>query len=291
MVKINQVLLSAGIHGNEKTGIYLLKKLQNHQELIKRNGFNTEILLVNRKAIELNQRYYEIDLNRCFDLQKINSKGQLYEQQLAQKIYQQVRTKAVDFVLDFHTTTSNMGLTLMLSSDRPFNLQLAAYLAATNPLVKIVRSHPELNQNRFRNLFPFGFTVEMGAIAPNVIDPVWFNRAEILVKQILDYIEQNNQGNQPASVSNITVYSMSQPVYFPTNDQGDITAIISPQLHGNDYSELAPNSTIFNKFNGENIIYQGNTSVYPIFINETAYWEHKIAMYLTTRDKLTIPAN
>ena len=128
----------------------------------------------------------------------------------------------------------------------------------------------------------------MGAIAPNVIDPVWFNRAEKLVKQILDYIEQNNQGNQPSSASNITVYSMSQPVYFPTDDQGDITAIVSPQLHGHDYSELSPKATMFNRFDGENIIYQGDVSVYPIFINETAYWEHKIAMYLTTKDKLTI---
>ncbi|MEL6441957.1 MAG: aspartoacylase [Cyanobacteria bacterium J06621_8] len=290
MVKINQVLLSAGIHGNEKTGIYLIKKLQNASALISRNSFTPQTLLANHKAIELNQRYYEIDLNRCFAATKIDNKPQLYEEQLAQKIYRHVKESQVDFVLDFHTTTANMGLTLMLTSDRPLNLQLAAYLAATNPLIKIVRSDQGLYQNRFRHLFPLGFTVEMGAVAPNVIDPVWFSRAEQLVMQILDYIEKTNQGNQPPSPKNILVYSMSEPIYFPTDYQGEIAGMVTPELHGNDYSPIQPGEIIFKRFDGENIAYQGKNITHPIFINETAYWEKKIAMYSTTRENKDVPA-
>ena len=85
--------------------------------------------------------------------------------------------------------------------------------------------------------------------------------------QILDYIEQNNQGHQPVSTDTITVYSMSKPVYFPTDDQEDIAGIVSPQLHGHDYSELPPKATIFNRFDGKDVIYQGREVVYPIFIN------------------------
>ena len=289
MTQIDKILLSAGIHGNEKTGIFLIKKFKANPDLVCRKNFTTETLLINTKAIGLNRRYCEIDLNRCFDL---NSDRQYpkYEQHLAQKIYQQVKEYEIDFVLDFHTSTSNMGLTLLLSNDRPFNMQLAAYLAAKNPLVKIVRNANNNDKNRFRHIFPLGFTVEMGAIAPNVIDPIWFKRAEELVEQILDYIEQTNQQQQPLSPEKTAVYSLKETVYFPENSQGEITAMVHEGVHGNDYYPLNPNEPMLITFDGDAIAYRGSSVVYPIFINEAAYWENKIAMYLTTKEELVVPS-
>ena len=287
MTQIDKILLSAGIHGNEKTGIYLIKKFQNNPDLIYRKNFTTETLLINTKAIELNRRYYEIDLNRCFDLESDRFKPS-YEQHLAQKIYQQVKEQKIDFVLDFHTSTSNMSLTLLLSSDRPFNLQLAAYLAAKNPLIKIVRNADNNNKNRFRHIFPLGFTVEMGAIAPNVVDPIWFKRAEELVEQILDYIEKTNQQQQPLSPKTVTVYTISETVCFP-EDEGGIAGMVHEKVHGQDYHALNPNEPMLITFNGDAIAYKGSSVVYPIFINEAAYWENKIAMYLTTKEEIVVP--
>ncbi|MGB5637230.1 MAG: aspartoacylase [Waterburya sp.] len=291
MTQINTVLLSAGIHGNEKTGIYLVKKFQENKELASRKSFITKTLLINTKAIKLNRRYCEIDLNRCFDLKNINNPDiNYYEKLLAQKTYQQVQELKIDFVLDFHTSTSNMGLTLLLSSNKPFNLQLAAYLALRNPLVKIVCTPNNKDKNRFRNIFPLGFTVEMGAIAPNVVDPIWFKRAEELVIQILDYIEGTNQQQQSQFASTITVYSLFKTIYFPTDNQGEITGMVHPQLHGNDYCALNPDEPMFLTFDGNSIFYQGKDTVYPLFINETAYWEQKIAMYLATKEEIEISA-
>ena len=287
MTQIDKILLSAGIHGNEKTGIFLVEKFQKNPELIHRKNFTTETLLINTKAIELNRRYYEIDLNRCFDLDSDRALSS-YEQHLAQKVYQQVKEQEIDFVLDFHTSTSNMGLTLLLSNDRPFNLQLAAYLAAKNPLVKIVRNANNNNKNRFRHIFPLGFTVEMGAIAPNVVDPIWFKRGEELVEQILDYIEKTNQQQQPLSPKTVTVYTLSETVYFPEDDAG-ISGMVHEQVHGHDYRALNPNEPMLITFDGDAIAYQGSNVVYPIFINEAAYWENKIAMYLTVKEEIVVP--
>ena len=289
MTQIDKVLLSAGIHGNEKTGIFLIKKFKNKPSLIYRKNFTTETLLINTKAIDLNRRYYEIDLNRCFDLDSDRSKPK-YEQHLAQTIYQQVKEHKIDFVLDFHTSTSNMGLTLLLSNDRPFNLQLAAYLAAKNPLVKIVRNANNNDKNRFRHIFPLGFTVEMGAIAPNVVDPIWFKRGEELVEQILDYIEQTNQQQQPLSPKTVTVYTLSETVHFPEDDRGKISGMVHEEVHGNDYCALNPDEPMLTTFDGDAIDYRGNNTVYPIFINEAAYWENKIAMYLTTKEEIVVPS-
>ena len=288
MTQIDKILLSAGIHGNEKTGIFLIEKFKKNPDLMHKKNFTTETLLINTKAIELNRRYYEIDLNRCFDLDSDRSESS-YEQDLAKKIYQQVKEQEIDFVLDFHTSTSNMGLTLLLSNDRPFNLQLAAYLAAKNPLVKIVRNINNKDKNRFRHIFPLGFTVEMGAIAPNVVDPIWFKRGEELVEQILDYIEQTNQQQQPLSPETITVYTLSKTIYFPEDDEGKISGMVHEQVHGRDYCALNPNEPMLITFDGDAIAYRGSNVVYPIFINEAAYWENKIAMYLTVKEEVVVP--
>ena len=288
MTQIDKVLLSAGIHGNEKTGIFLIKKFQRNPDLIYRKNFTTETLLINTKAIELNRRYYEIDLNRCFDLDSDRCEPK-YEQHLARKIDRQVKEYEIDFVLDFHTSTSNMGLTLLLSNDRPFNLQLAAYLAAKNPLIKLVRNANNNARNRFRHIFPLGFTIEMGAIAPNVVDPIWFKRGEELVEQILDYIEKSNQQQQPLSPETVTVYTLSETVYFPEDSQGKIAGMVHEEVHGHDYCALNPNEPMLITFDGDAIAYQGSNVVYPIFINEAAYWENKIAMYLTTKEEIVVP--
>ena len=288
MARINKVLLSAGIHGNEKTGIYLIKKLQQERNLILRDSFTTETLLINTKAIALNQRYYQVDLNRCFAIEENDSSHQYYEQSLAREIYDRVNKASFDFILDFHTSTSNMGLTLLLSNNNPFNLQLAAYLTSLDPTIKIVRTDKSEDKNRFRHLFPFGFTVEMGAIAPNVIDPIWFERGETLVKQILDYLEQSNQQQPPLAPQNLVVYSLSETVYFPT-ENGEIAGMVHPNLHDNDYCDLNPGEPMLLDFKGKSIAYRGTDTVYPIFVNEAAYWENQIAMYLTTKEELTVP--
>ena len=288
MTRINKVLLSAGIHGNEKTGIYLIKKLQQERNLISRDSFTTETLLINTKAIAINRRYYQVDLNRCFAIED-DSSHQYYEQALAREIYDRVKKASFDFILDFHTSTSNMGLTLLLSNNNPFNLQLAAYLTSLDPTIKIVRTDKSEDKNRFRHLFPLGFTVEMGAIAPNVIDPVWFERGETLVKQILDYLEQSNQQQPPLAPQNLVVYSLSETVYFPT-ENGEIAGMVHPNLHGNDYCALNPGEPMLLDFQGKSIVYGGADTVYPIFVNEAAYWENQIAMYLTTKKELTVPA-
>ena len=283
--------MSAGIHGNEKTGIYLIEKFQANKQLISRDNLTTETLFINTKAIALNRRYYEIDLNRCFALEEIVSSSQkYYEQSLAREIYYQVEEASFDFILDFHTSTSNMGLTLLLSNYNPFNLQLAAYLASSDPLIKIVRTDSTQEKNRFRHLFPFGFTVELGAIAPNVIDPLWFERGERLVGRILDYLEQTNRQQQPQSPENITIYSLFDTIHFPLDNSGETAGMVHPRLHGNDYCALKPGEPMLLKFDGESLVYQGENTVYPIFVNEAAYWENQIAMYLTTREKLTVPA-
>ena len=288
-MKITKVLLSAGVHGNEKTPVFLMKKFQKNSTPVIRSSFKTEIFIANPQAVKLHQRYIDVDLNRCFSSAILDNPNPVqYEEIQAQAINRRVQESQTDLILDFHTTTSsNMGITLLLSNDLSFNLKLAAYLAAQNDLVRIVLNAENKQNNRLRHLIPLGMTVEIGGIAPNVIDPVWVARLEDLVQQILDYLEQVNQDQPPVTPKTVTIYSLQKPVYFPTDDQGEIVAMVHPNLHGSDYSVLNPNEPMFIDLEGNNIYYSGETANI-LFVSESAYLEKQIAFYLATKKQIAL---
>ena len=67
MNQIHRVAIVGGTHGNELTGVYLIKKFQQYPHLIHRSSFETLSLLGNPKAIAARTRYIDTDLNRCFN--------------------------------------------------------------------------------------------------------------------------------------------------------------------------------------------------------------------------------
>ena len=291
MKKIKRIAIFGGVHGNELLGIYLVKKFQQFPQLITRNSLEVITLLANPQAIAKGRRYIDTDLNRCFSQQDLFDIDRLqYEPILARKIIRQIKDLEIDFLIDIHTSTANMGITLLLSNLLPFNLNLVAYLIAINPNIKVVYSQNNDN-NRLRHVCQFGFTIEVGAIAHGVLDPIWFQKTEQLVNQILDYLDIVHSDKVAVTNNNLTVYSSLVPVKYPLDRHQQISAMIHPTLQGQDYCELHPGSPLFLNFDDSEILYRGEATVYPIFINESAYWEHHIAMYLTTKQQITPNVN
>lgn len=286
MSKIKRVVIVGGTHGNELTGIYLVKKFERSPNLIQRLTFETLTLLANPQACAIGKRYVDTDLNRCFlhhDLENPNLSS--YEAQRAKIITQTFGLKGsqqADFVIDLHTSTANMGLTIILGNDNSLNIQLAAYLTSINPKVKILYSTTK-NQDRSHldSICEFGCTLEVGAVAQNVLDANLFQETEEIVHAILDYLEAYNQGNPLPGKDTFTVYHSIQTIDYPRNDLGEIQAMIHPQLQFRDYQALHPGEPVFLTFEGEEIVYKGDSIVYPVFINEAAYYEKGIAMCIT----------
>ena len=85
MNKVEKVIIFGGAHGNEATGVEVLKLLE------KRNYFGKNVELLthfsNRKAFELKKRYVDKDLNRSFTKEVIKNGGFLHEERLAKEIY------------------------------------------------------------------------------------------------------------------------------------------------------------------------------------------------------------
>lgn len=296
MIKMRQVqrlAIVGGNHGNELTGVYLVQKFQQYPDLITRPSFQTLTLLANLQAIAQVKRYIDEDLNRCFDLEELeDAKIGTYENFRAKEIQQVLQPSngtPVDMIIDLHSTTANMGLCIILGNMHPFLLQLAADISFCNPLVKVYIHHRNQQSGFLRSLIELGLAIEVGAVAQGILDAELFQQTEQLIYTILDYIEKSNQGKNHLPMQEyLTFYQFLQVIDYPRNKNGEIVAMIHPQLHFQDYQPLNPGDPLFLTFTGVDILYQGESTVYPIFINEAAYYEKKIAMYFTQKCSIKI---
>lgn len=293
MNRIRRVAIVGGTHGNELTGAYLIKKFERFPEVIERSSFETITLLGNPKAFEAGRRYIDKDLNRCFHNEDLHDPTlSSYEERRAKTIHQMLgsRGKAqVDLIVDLHSTTANMGLTIILGNEHPFNLRLAAYLSSINPLVRVCNSTQSSQRNAFlRSLCELSFVIEIGPVAQGVLNADFFQKTEELIQAILDYLEGYNQGKTLESDRTLTFYQYVGAIDYPRNEHGEIQAMIHPQIQGRDYEPLHPGNPIFLTFDNQAIAYEGESTVYPIFINEAAYYEKGVAMCLTQKQQLTV---
>jgi aspartoacylase len=288
--KINRVAIIGGTHGNEFTGVYLIKKFEQFPHLIQRYSFETLTLLGNPKAFQESRRYLDKDLNRCFLSQNLQDFSlSCYEDNRAKTINQILGPKGnskTDIIIDLHSTTANMGLSIILGNQNPFLLKLSAYLSSINPLVKVCYPASYQESNFLRSLCELGFVIEVGPVAQAVLNAEWFQKTEELVYTILNYLEASNKGTTPPSPSTLTVYQYAKNIDYPRNERGDIQAMVHPQLQFRDYEPLHPGEPMFLTFEGKEIPYEGTSTVYPIFINEAAYYEKGIAMCLTEKQQI-----
>jgi succinylglutamate desuccinylase len=285
---IQRVAIVGGTHGNELTGVYLVNKFDLFPDLLARDSFECVTLLANPQAIAANRRYIDRDLNRSFANEDLsNSELTGSEENRAKEIAAQLTD--IDLIIDLHSSTSNMGLTILPSSRHPFNLRLAAYLSTLHRDVRVCYGVMCNDDDpMLRSLSPLGCTIEVGAVAQGILDATLFDKTEMLVRACLNYIDAENQGKPLAIPASLDVYQTLSSVDYPRNSLGEIQAMIHPKLQFKDYQPLYPDAPMFITFTGETIYYQGESTVFPIFINEAAYYEKGIAMTLTEKQHLRV---
>ena len=291
--KLSRVLIVGGTHGNEFTGVHLIKKFKQFPQLILRPSFETLTLLANPQAFTAVRRYIDKDLNRCFLRQNLeDSKLSSYEDLRAKEInhlFGQNGETPVDFIVDLHSTTANMGITIIVDNNETFNLQLAAYLNYINPFIKVCSlGNSGRSYDSLRSLGKFGICIEVGSVPQGVLNAEFFFKTEAIIYTILDYLELYNQGKVPSFSNNLICYEYLEKIDYPRNEQGEIQAMIHPDIQFKDYEVLHPGDPMFLTFDGQIISYQGNSTVYPIFINEAAYYEKGIAMCFTEKRMITV---
>ena len=275
---IKQLAIVGGTHGNEFTGIYLLKKWQDNIELIQRGSFNTETVFGNPEAYQANKRYINSDLNRRFNQVELENRTLTgLEEVRAKQINQQLGPKGdprIDFIIDVHTTTSNMGPTLLLTAKGKFYNQLAAYVQMNMPEVVIScdEDHKTNQEQHFlSSIAKHSVMVEVGPVPQSVLRHDVFEQSERMTLLILDFIELYNTDQLPQFPVTIDAFRFLETISLPLNSKGERIAMIHRDIQDKDFAAIEPGQPLFVTFAGEEICYQGDTTVYGSFINEAAF--------------------
>ncbi len=290
---IKKLAIVGGTHGNEFTGIYLLKKWKNTPELIARSSFETEMLFANHEAHAQNKRYVEHDLNRCFSAADLtNDSLTSVEQRRAKEINQQLGPKGnprVDFIIDLHTTTSNMGPTLLITKKGKFYNQLAAYVKLHMPdaMVSCDEDHKTNEEHHFLStIAQDSVMVEVGPVGQSVLRHDVFEQSEQMTGLILDFIELHNRDQVPELPETVEAYRYIESIKLPLTADGERAGMVHKDVQNQDFKLIEPGQPIFVTFDGKEVCYDGEKAVYGSFINEAAYYDNNLAMSLL--EKITL---
>ncbi|WP_318468998.1 aspartoacylase [Photobacterium leiognathi] len=286
MSKIKNVAVVGGTHGNEFSGIYLLKKWQSTPQSLVRESFSVETVFANPKAFDENKRYVDHDLNRQFGLHDLaNFELASYEQSRAKALNEQIGPKGnakSDFIIDLHNTTSNMGPSLILLQSDQFNRQLGAYVKEKMPdAVVVFEDHTSVDDHLFVcSIAKQGVIIEVGPQPQSVIRQDVLDWMEDMTGYILDFVHLYNTNEIPVLADSYDAYRYEETLKLPVDEQGERIGMVHKSVQDNDFEPLNPGDPIFTLFDGTEIFWEGDYVAYPHFINEAAYYDNNLAMSL-----------
>lgn len=285
-VKIDQVTIVGGTHGNEFLGAFFIGKI-NQTGLYNDKPVDVSTLLANPDAFSKSVRFIDNDLNRSFSKEQLNVNSGSIEIQRAKAIKEQFDSDdKKQFVIDLHSTTANMGITLIVRDNDPFNLHAASYVQQQMPEARILISDSEKQQQTLNSVSQWGLTIEIGPIANGVLRQDLFDTTEKAVGQLIKFLSLCRTRKEPRLPETIDAFKMLEKIPYPKLPSGSLAGMVHQNLQDRDYRLLEPGAAIFRTFEGEDINYQGKSG-YPIFINEAAYYREDVAFVLTER--VTIP--
>jgi len=289
--KINNVLITGGTHGNEMSGIQAVNNWITNKSEIQAiaPSIAIELCLVNQAAIKARARYIDEDLNRQFSLEKLTQRLQTSspnEAKLAQAFNQQYGPKGasvIDFNIDIHNTTSNMGPTLIILVNDAFHQQLARYVKHNMPKsIILIEDYQDFKDFGYLcSVARKGVMVEVGPQVQGTLRADIYEQTVEMTSTILAFIEEYNSG-QIIELPAAEAFRLDTEFPYPVNKANERKANIHRDLDGKDFSALLPGQPCFIDFDGNTILWEGKKT-YPHFIGEVAYDHLNLAF--ATADK------
>jgi len=284
---VRRILIVSGTHGNEINPIWAVKKF-NKKENTSKHGIDYEYIIGNPYAYEKGCRYKDADLNRSFKRTYNNDqqKSSIYEINRANFLVDQFGingSKPCQIALDLHTTTSNMGTSIVMYGRRLKDFCLAALLQNKFGLPIYLHEKDKTQTGFLVEAWPCGLVIEIGAVAQNFYDPNIINRFLIIISSLREEIDKlkNNLIDLPNS---IIVHVHQGSIDYPRDEKGDIDGLIHPERINQDWQMIKKGDPLFLDSKGIIHKYDGAQIIWPVFIGEVAYKEKKIAMSFTKKE-------
>ena len=307
---IKTVCVIGGTHGNEYTGVWCIKAMQ--QDLARLRlatdypSLQISTLLANPAAHAANRRFMDTDLNREFSVDDLYAAepSALLEATLARKLDQLLGPKSAetphtDVAVDLHSTTSNMGTTLIFPEGDPLIAQAAAWIAYHMPPEAAVHILVEpLPPREYRpnlsSCATHDFTIEVGYVPQGVVRHDAVRNTQRALSGLLEFLEQRNRQPDKMEQWLRDAYPAARVPCFHTaqdnTDDGAMTGridwptdadnenfpsyMIHESVQDADYQALRKGDPLFVRPDGTIVPYDGSHGdvVHLMFVNEAGYY-------------------
>ena len=282
-----QVLLVAGTHGNEINGIWLFEQWDKLPFLINTHGIKTHKVIGNPEAKKACKRYINSDLNRSFIEESFSSINHSnIEAKRAHQLVQLYGNKGENpcqIVLDFHTTTAAMGSCLVVYGRRNNDLALAGLIQNKLGLPIYLHESDKEQTGFLVESWPCGLVIEIGPVGQGLLNSRIISQTKLILENLLEQIQNVNNLNL-FFPDKLIIHRHVKSIDYPRDEEGNINGFVHPLRQGRDWYPLKKNDELFYLLNGEIIKFDENEKYIPVFINEAAYMEKKIAMSFTKRE-------
>ena len=281
---IEKITIVGGTHGNEFIGPYFIRKAE-QAGTFQDNAIEVSTLLANPEAFAQARRFMDQDLNRSFSSDILSGTQDQHEYQRAREISRHFSQDKLSqhFIIDLHSTTANMGITLIVRNNEPLNLRAAAYVQKNMPEARILLSDMDHVQHQSLNsISRFGIVIEVGPLPNAVLRHDLFEATEKVVELVVKFLTLSKTREEPKLPEEVTVFKFREKVPYPRGREGELTAVVHKDLQDRDYRLLEASHPIFMTFQGEEIRYSGEPG-HPVFFNEAAYYLEDTAFIITDR--------
>jgi aspartoacylase len=275
---VQRILIVSGTHGNEINPIWAVKQF-NRVENSLNHGIEYEYIIGNPVAYEKGCRYIDDDLNRSF--KEIKNRNQdnnsAYEINRANYLVDQFGihgSKPCQIAIDLHTTTANMGTSIVMYGRRFKDFCLAALLQNKFGLPIYLHEKDKAQTGFLVEAWPCGLVIEIGAVAQNFYDPKIIDRFSLIIGSLREEIDKlkNKLIELPRE---LVVYVHQGSIDYPRDEKGDIDGIIHPERLSQDWKMIKKGDPLFLDNQGIIHKYERDQLIWPVFIGEVAYKEKK----------------
>mmetsp|Transcript_38406 Transcript_38406/g.115085 ORF Transcript_38406/g.115085 Transcript_38406/m.115085 type:complete len:418 (-) Transcript_38406:147-1400(-) len=322
---IRRVVIVGGTHGNEYTGVWCIKSLEaTRVESLERPypSLDVSTLLGNPAAHSMNRRFVDTDLNREFSEDKLldtaAAAAAVGEEGLPLTV-ESLRAREIDAILgpkfdmdrttdvviDLHSTTSNMGTTVIIPEGDALMAQAAAYVlhqcnrdrddddrGEARVLLHTIPKRE--NRPNLSSTGRHGFTVEVGPVPQGVLRHDAVENTQRAVRAVLEFLERRNREGEHAILRELRGRyprgrvpcfrsaparvdgEMSGKIRWPSDDDNPNFpgAVVHRSLQDRDFHPIRRGDPLFVELDGSIVEYDGShgEEVYLIFVNEGGYY-------------------
>ena len=282
-----QVLLVAGTHGNEINAPWLIDQWVNKPALVNTHGVKLLSVIGNPAARKAGLRYLDRDLNRSFRSDLLVSNDQKDHEVMRAKellrLYGAEGSRPCQVAIDLHSTTSAMGSSLVVYGRRPTDLAFAALVQAKMGLPVYLHEGDQSQQGFLVESWPCGLVIEIGPVPQMVLQAKIVQQTRLAVEGCLEVLARV-MSSSAVYPDQLVVHRHLRSIDLPRDSKGRPEACLHPEIQGGDWRPIQQGSPLFLRSDGEVNNFQVQESLFPVFVNEAAYAEKRIAMSLTRRE-------